>query len=421
MGFARIDEVAYDARHPAGVYAEGWQTWSPVRMLTLGEASEQAPDERMQKVAWRPGKPVPDGLVQAEGLLVIALPEGPARAWFAPEPGREVATLRVETRGDRAVVSADGPVAFLEAASLEAALGEVGERLGGGRLKAVPPGWCSWSYYFEGVSEESVMENVEAARRLELPVQVVQVDDGYESRIGDWLEVKPAFGSLRRTAERIRGAGMRAGVWTAPFLVDPRSQLAEAHPGWLDDGVDAGSHWGQTMRILDVSQRDAASYLARVFRTFAEWGFSFYKIDFLYAGAMRGLDVFRAGLELIRESVGPEAIVLGCGAPLLPSIGLCDAMRIGPDVLQEATDPQPETDLLTRIAAMRSWMNGRLWTNDADHLVVRRQIRDRERWAAFLQDYGGAALSGDRLSELDERGLELTRRFLAAARSTSGR
>jgi len=375
----------------------------------------------MQTVSWRPGKPVPGGVIQAEGLLVIAPSEGPARAWFAPEPGREVPTLRVATQGDRAHVSADGTVDSLEASDLDSALAAVGDRLRAPRVADVPPGWCSWSCYFERISEDDVAENVEAARRLDLPVEIVQVDDGYEERIGDWLDVKGGFGSLRRAAERIGDAGMRAGVWTAPFLVDPRSDLAARHPDWLLPDVDAGTHWGQRMLILDVSHREAAAYLAGVFRTLAGWGFSFYKIDFLYAGAVKGLDAYREGLELIRAAVGAHAIVLGCGAPLLPSIGFCDAMRVGPDVLQEAPDPQPETEVVTRIAGLRSWMNGRLWVNDPDHLVARAQIRDREAWAAFLEAYGGVALSGDRLSELDERGLELTRRVLAGSPSRRAR
>lgn len=52
-------------------------------------------------------------------------------------------------------------------------------------------------------------------------------------------------------------------------------------------------------------------------------------------------------MRLIRAGAGPDAILLG-GGPLLPSIGLVDAMRIGPDsgdahgrLLQEAgTSPR---------------------------------------------------------------------------------
>jgi hypothetical protein len=44
-----------------------------------------------------------------------------------------------------------------------------------------------------------------------------------------------------------------------------------------------------------------------------------------------------AGLErsLVREVMGDEAFLLGCGAPILPSVGLVDAMRVSPDTFHE--------------------------------------------------------------------------------------
>lgn len=409
MTFRRVAELPASGR----VYAEGWQTWSPVGLLQIGEESLRAADERDQKVLLRPGKPVPPGQIQAEGVLAVEPQDGPARAWFAPDPQREVATLRVKVERGRARVSADGEVESLEAPDLRAALAAVGDRLRAPAIRAIPPGWCSWSYYFKHVTELDVLENCEAARRLDLPVQVVQLDDGYETAIGDWLEPSPRFGSLRRMADAIRSAGMEAGIWVPPFLVDPRSALAAAHRDWLVPDIDAGTHWGVAMRILDLTNPEAAAHLRQVFATFTDWGFRFFKLDFLYAGAMPSLEHYREGMHLIRETVGPDAVLLIGGAPLLPSIGLCDAMRVGPDVLPETEDPQPDIENLVRITSARSWMHRRLWINDPDHVVARGQIAGRERWAEYVADYGGVCFSGDRLADLDERGLALTKRVLS--------
>jgi alpha-galactosidase len=421
LRFDRVAELPFDARKPARVYAEGWQTWSPVGVLNLGEESARAANARDQKVMLRPGRPVPPGTIQAEGVLVIEPPGGPAIAWFAPEPAREVPTLLVSAAGSRARVAADGRVESLEAADTESALAAVGERLRAPSVREVPPGWCSWSCYFKHVTERDVAENVEGARRLELPIEVAQIDDGYERTIGDWLDVDPRFGSLRGAAETIRSAGMTAGIWIPPFMVDPRSRLAAEHPDWLAPDVDAGAHWGADMRILDLRRADAAAYLREVLGTFREWGFGFFKLDFLYAGAMLGLESYREGMLLVRDAVGPEAILLIGGAPLLPSIGLCDAMRAGPDVLPEVDDPQPDVENLVRITSARSWMHGRLWTNDPDHVVARPEIKERERWASYVADYGGVRFSGDRLAALDQRGVELTRLVLGRSQSKPAR
>jgi alpha-galactosidase len=409
------------------VYEEGWQSWSPAGVHRADGTSARPAGAVRHTMGWRPGKSLPGRGFQGEGLLAVAPVDGPARVWFAPDPGREVASIRLDGRGRTLVVSADGPVRALACDDgLGAALARAGDELAPGPLRSLPPGWCSWSYYFGTVTERDVAENVEAARDLALPVGIVQLDDGYEAGIGDWLEARPGFGSIPGTAARVADAGLTPGIWTAPFLVGEASALAAAHADWLVAGADAGWNWKQRLRALDVTHPDAAAWLEGVFRTLREWGFGYFKLDFLYAGALAGarcadcsaLDAYREGLRIVRRGAGPDSILLGCGAPLLPSIGVVDAMRVGPDVLPESPGglpPDASAPALRNalaVTAARSWMHARLWTNDPDCLVVRPEIAEREAWAAHLERYRGLAFSSDRLAALDERGLELTRRLL---------
>jgi alpha-galactosidase len=406
--FEQIAELEHDLGETS-VYAEGWQSWSPAGVQRADVPSRPAPDARQQTMGWRPGRPVPAGVIQAEGLLVVAAPDAPALALYAPDSACEVATLRLDTA--TGTITADGPVEELRAASLEDALVAVAERLRRTTPRPLSPGWCSWSYYFQHVTAADVVENLEAIDQLNLPLEIVQIDDGYEPCVGDWLDRSERFGPLSETARRITAAGKRAGIWTAPFLVGERSRLAREHPDWLLDALDAGWNWNQRLRVLDVAHPAAGEHLQEVFRTLAGWGFDYHKLDFLYAGALRGLEGYRHGLRLVRDAVGPDATLLGCGAPLLPSIGLVDAMRIGPDVLAEEPGAQPDVDELVRRTAARAWMNGRLWVNDPDCLVARPAIAERDAWAGHLFGYGGLSFSSDRLAELDEHGLELTRQL----------
>ncbi len=57
MRFAPVGEWPYDADKPASVYAEGWQTWSPVHRAPLGEPQVRAASERDQMVMFRQAKP----------------------------------------------------------------------------------------------------------------------------------------------------------------------------------------------------------------------------------------------------------------------------------------------------------------------------------------------------------------------------
>jgi alpha-galactosidase len=333
------------------------------------------------------------------------------RSWTPPTTEGDGNGLVVYRDDDGVRAVLHGEEEF-RAEDLDAVLAAVGDRLSPGPLRPVPPGWCSWSQYFSHVTAGDVIENLDTALELELPIEIVQVDDGWEAGIGDWLDISPRFGSLEDVVAHIRAAGKQAGIWVAPFLVGGRSALAAAHPSWIVDGADAGRNWGQPLGVLDVAK--AADHLSRTFRTLREQGFTYFKLDFLFAGAIPGDEQYREGLRIIRDAVGPDPILLGCGAPIFPSIGLVDAMRIGPDVLPELPGEPADIAHVIRSTAARAWMNGRLWINDPDTLVARPEIAEREEWAAHLEGYGGLAFSSDRLADLDERGLELTREVLSS-------
>ena len=125
---------------------------------------------------------------------------------------------------------------------------------------------------------------------------------------------------------------------------------------------------------------------------------------------------YRAGLALVREAVGPDVYLVGCGAPLLPSVGLVDAMRVSPDTFHEgAEDGSAGLRGLMPLAA-RAWMQGRLWVNDPDCVVARPSYRLRERWATEAGRFGGLPSFSDRVADLDDWGLATVRGLLADGR-----
>jgi alpha-galactosidase len=427
--FTAVAEVEGDLAR-AHVYEHGWQSWSPAGLYPARTACSPRPRRAIwQTMSFRPERPAPERGFQAEGLLAVLPAEGPVRLWAAAEPTREVPSVRAHVDDGRLVVAADGPVEELEVdAPLDVALARwaatiaARERLA---VRTIEPTWCSWYAYWRGVTAADVLANLEAIDRLQLPIETVQVDDGYEAEIGDWLELSDGFGSLWDLAKRIEASGRRGGIWTAPFLVGERSRVALEHPDWLVQGAVAARHWDQEIRILDVTHPGAAEHLTTVFRTLSDAGFGFFKLDFIYAGAMHGrrrediapIAAYRRGLELIRTGAGPEAVLLASGAPLLPSIGLVDAMRVSPDIDPEwepvdGDISQPAMRSALAMGRARAWMHGRLWVNDPDCLIARPEMERRELWASHLDAYGALAISSDPLDGLDARGLELTREIL---------
>ncbi|MFQ3561319.1 alpha-galactosidase [Streptomyces gramineus] len=418
----------------ARVHEEGWQSWSPSGSYRLGVAPYRPANANWATVCYRPGRTVPAGTYQGEGLLALDPGDGsPARLWAAVNPPHEVPSVRLTVARGVAEVEADGPVKEWTGADIQSVLGEWADSLALPAPRPAPTVWCSWYEYFTAVTEDDIHENLRAMDTLDLPVDVVQIDDGYQSALGDWLNLSGRFRSRRGIADAIRGRGRRAGIWTAPFLVDPASALAETYPDWLvrdpDGGpLHAGRNWGHDLYVLDTTHPTAAAYLTEVFATLRAEGYDYFKTDFLYTGAMDGvrhsgadpLTAYRQGIALIREAIGADAYLLGCGAPMLPSLGLFDAMRVSPDTAPrrrpEADDySQPGQDPAEFTGTGRQWQHGRLWVNDPDCLMARPAVETRARWAAHVEAVGGLVASSDRLLSLDPWGVDITRRLLTGA------
>jgi len=300
-----------------------------------------------------------------------------------------------------------------------------------GRLRQIPPVWCSWYQYYDAVTEADIAANLAAMDELRLPFGVVQIDDGYQAAPGDWLVPSGRFASLPSLVRRIRDTGRRAGIWIAPALLGRNSEALRRNPEWAvrDAGtrepVFAGHVVRQECTALDFTHPGAAAYLAGILATMREWGIDYFKVDFIYAGACGGLrhdevsgvEAYRRGLRLIRDAIGPEAVLLGCGAPILPSVGLVDAMRVGPDIDASYEPPggqptKPSQRNAARNVAARAWQHGRFWVNDADCLMARPGMEQRESWAEIVRQFSGLRSSGDGLAALDAWGLETTRQLM---------
>ena len=326
-------------------------------------------------------------------------------------------------------------------AAWAAAAGETMEARIGERS---PVGWCSWYYYFTRVRESDIVDNLDALTKLRgrLPCDYVQVDDGYQRAIGDWLEPNAKFPhGLRWLAERIRAAGFDAGIWLAPFLVRPEARLFHERPDWLlrtPSGRPRRACWnptwsrGRPTYALDTTHPEVLEWLAELARTAVQqWGFRVLKLDFLYAASLPGArfdrsatraQALRRGLQALRDGAGDDAFLLGCGCPLGPAVGLVDGMRIGPDVAPFWTNWISRGPLrgrhgvstlhAIRNTLTRAFMHRRLWLNDPDCLMVRGgetalTLDEVRSLAAAIGLTDGMLVISDRMDQLPEERLAL--------------
>ncbi len=310
-----------------------------------------------------------------------------------------------------------------------------------------PTGWCSWYHFFQKIDPESIRGNLQSLQRMrsDLPLDLVQIDDGFEAQVGDWLAFQPAFPQgVAPLAAEIRHAGFSPGLWLAPFIVHPRSRLAAEHPDWLLRGafnrpVNAGFLWNTFTTALDLTLPPAQEYVREVIHTAVQrWGFSYLKLDFLFAASLPGkrfdptrtrAQVLRRALEDVRQAAGEEAQLLGCGCPLGPAIGLVDAMRISSDVdvgwtpsyrgqkfFFQAEPHMPSVRNALQNVLCRLPLHQRWWINDPDCLLLRPETRltleEIRTLASVIALSGGSLFLSDDLPALPPERLRIAESLL---------
>ncbi len=309
------------------------------------------------------------------------------------------------------------------------------------RMKAItwshiPTGWCSWTYYFEKITQADMIENAVwlGGHKDDYPIEYVQMDDGYQAALGDWLACDPVKfpDGLEFLAREIKAAGFKPGIWVAPFLVAECSQLYGAHPEWMvkdrkGQTVWAMPNWrGSRVASLDCTRAEACAWLTETFTTLSRYGFEYVKLDFLVhlAGVLSlggvyadptatRVQAIRRGLQAIRAGMGDDTFILACTNVLGAGVGIVNGCRIGTDFLPSwniNNEPYKEAPTLPNVCRNvinRRYMHGRLWLNDADAHIARtdnnKLSEDEVRmFTAALWLTGGMMLTGDRFSTLDK-------------------
>ncbi len=315
--------------------------------------------------------------------------------------------------------------------------------------KDVSSGWCSWYYYYTKVTEQDVLSNLGYFKQhRDLDISLIQLDDGYQTRIAEWGIYNDKFNSkfphgLKWLAEQIHNSGFKAGLWVAPFFITRKSAIFKNHPDWLlrknnNQKIIANNNWGGFQYGLDLSIDKAVDYIKDIGKTVStKWNFDFLKIDFIYASEViearyknpkfSRAQILRRGVKAIRDGLGDNRTLLGCGAPLGPCIGLVDVMRIGPDTAAVWTHLELLMEDFIKVVScnlkaalrstiQRSYMHQTWWINDPDCVVVRENKTKLTYDEVILQLTvfglsGGQFLISDDEKLVDQHRIELLKRL----------
>ncbi|WP_019613266.1 glycoside hydrolase family 36 protein [Psychromonas ossibalaenae] len=293
-----------------------------------------------------------------------------------------------------------------------------------GTAQKAPVGWCSWYAYYAGVSEQNIHQNVDQMSGQLDALEWVLLDDGYQAFMGDWLVPSDHFsGGVKQLIKEIKAKGKKPAIWMAPFIAQAESNVFKQHPEWFvrnscgellkAEEITYGGWRCTPWYILDCSHPEVCAHLTRVVRIMREeWGVELFKLDANYWGTLKGLryqstvtgvQAYRMGMQAIAEGAG-DAWLLGCNAPIWPSLGLVDAMRVSDDVERQGH----RFEQIAKETFQRSWQHRRLWQIDPDCatlISIEGQGTTSENYH-FHRDVllacGGLLLSGDPLYHLDD-------------------
>ncbi|MBS1668216.1 MAG: alpha-galactosidase [Bacteroidetes bacterium] len=322
------------------------------------------------------------------------------------------------------------------------------------RLKhdPVPMGWCSWYCFGPKVTAKNITDNINWISANLPALKYIQIDDGYQPWMGDWLERGNAFdGDVTQVMNEIKAKGLEPAIWVAPFIASPESKLFKNHPDWFvkdkegnplrSDKVGFGGWRLGPWYVLDGTHPQVQQFLTELFRTMREkWGCRYFKLDALYWGAIHGavhydkeatrIEAYRRGMQAILQGAG-DAFILGCNHPIWASLGLINGSRSSMDI----SNNWESFRKIGRENLLRAWQNGRLWWNDPDCILLTdketaditdaagnksndqnqsKRLTENEFLfhATIIYASGGLLLSGDDLTKISHSRLQILKKLI---------
>ena len=285
-------------------------------------------------------------------------------------------------------------------------------------------GYTSWYNYYQNINEEIILRDLAG---LDSRFNLFQIDDGYETYVGDWFDIdEEKFpNGLKGIVDRIHERGFKAGIWLAPFVAEEKSRLFREHTNYFKRDnkgnlIKCGGNWSG-FYVLDMNNKDAMEYVRKSLQFYLDLGFDFFKLDFLYAISLpRYYNRTKAmatdiAYKFIRDILG-DKLILGCGA--IPSISALyfDYLRVGPDVslifddiwyMKYAHRERISTKITLQNTIYRSIFNKHLFLNDPDVFLLRDDnislSAEQKRALLTINSlFGSVLMTSDNIANYDE-------------------
>lgn len=128
------------------------------------------------------------------------------------------------------------------------------------------------------VDEELVTAVAKTAKELEL--EILTVDKGWETTVGDWLPGPHFPSGLPGLSELTKSNGTRLGLWAALGNADPKSKVAQLHPEWIASWRGKKQVVSHRTNSLCLGHEPVIEYLLGCLGELAECGLTWLLHDF---------------------------------------------------------------------------------------------------------------------------------------------
>ena len=246
------------------------------------------------------------------------------------------------------------------------------------------PGWNSWDYYRWTVTEDEVLENAEFIAKdpvLSKHVKKIIIDDGWQYAYGEWDANSLFPHGMPWMAKQLKKLKFKPGLWIAPTMLDPHSRIAQMEPEMLGkaengQGTLCMRIMGRNTFVLDPTVEKSQKFIYDLFDRYAGYGYEYFKLDFLGAtGSARQFTDKKIGrghlmdltIGIARKATLGRAHILGCNYTFNGGQHNVDMARIGGDIHARWGSIVENTPSV----ALRFWANKKLWVNDPDFALCR--------------------------------------------------
>jgi len=262
-------------------------------------------------------------------------------------------------------------------------------------------GWCSWYAFGREINHQKITDQARwfSKNKDEAPIQYILIDEGW-AKWGSWnIADKQKFPKgMRNVSNEIHKLGLKSGIWISPFLVEKDSFVYKEHRDWLvinNGKLVNGINWTVfddlylKRYILDFRNEKVKKYIFETIDMLVkEYKFDLIKFDFLYAiyfipdiNQNEAGDFIRSVFKYVREKY-KNVYTIACGSPLMPVVGVADAVRIGPDTISPYLDKVPIISRLFHTLRIRDVVSNiskrkftsKYWNIDPDVFVCRDSI-----------------------------------------------